>query len=371
MKNAKFLAVLLGLLALVSCGPKTRVEATIDDASKGNVAIWKLNVNNLTLVDTVKTDAAGRFHYNVPVTEGQPEFVYLSYGGRQLAELLLEAGDRVSVHTDTLGSFCEISGSEESVKLQQVNADFAAFRKRFDDLAAAGENNAAAQEYVKHYRACVKYVMENPGSMTVIPVLYQKLDASTPIFSQPTDALHFRNAYDALVEVYPESRFVKALKKETESREQNLALAGRIDGAAEAGFPDLSVNDINGRRALLSEVKAPVVLVCFWNAVDAEGKMFNTEVLLPLYEEMHPRGLEIYSVGINANKADWATTVNGQKLPWINVNDGLGTASMNLATYNVDAVPAVFLIADGDLKGRIADVSTADAIRREVRKYLK
>ena len=371
MKNGKIIAVLLGLLALASCAPKTRVDATIDGVSKGTVAIWKLNVNNLVLVDTVKTDAAGRFHYNIPVTKGQPEFVYLSYGGRQLAELLLEAGDRVSVQVDTLGSSCEISGSEESLKLQQVNADFAAFRKRFDDLAAAGENTAAAQEYVKHYRACVKYVMENPASLTVIPVLYQKLDASTPIFSQPTDALHFRNVYDALVEVYPDSRFVKALKKETESREQNLALVNQIDVAGEAGFPELSVNDINGRRALLSEVKAPLVLVCYWNAVDAEGKMFNTDVLLPLYEELHPRGLEIYSVGINPNKADWAATVNGLKLPWINVNDGLGTASPTLAAYNVDAVPAAFIIADGDLQGRIGDVSSVAAIRREVRKYLK
>ena len=371
MKNVKIIAILLGCLALSSCAPKTRVEGTIDGAAKGKVAIWKLNVNNLALVDTVKTDAAGRFRCNVSVTEGQPEFVYVSYNGRQLAELLLETGDRVSVRTDTLGSSCEITGSEESVRLQQVNADFAAFRKRFEDLAAAGDNSAAVQEYVRHYRACVKYVMENPSSLTVIPVLYQKLDASTPVFSQPTDALHFRNAYEALAEVYPESRFVKALKKETETREQNLALVNRIGMAGESGFLDLSVNDINGRRALLSEVKAPLVLVCFWNAVDAGGKIFNTEVLLPIYEELHPRGLEIYSVGINANKADWAATVNGQKLPWINVNDGLGTSSPTLASYNVETLPAVFVIADGDLKGRIEDVSSLAALRREVRKYLK
>ena len=371
MKSCKIIAILLGCLALASCGPKTRLEGTIDGADKRNVAIWKLNVNNLTLVDTVKTDAAGHFRYNVPVSEGQPEFVYITYGGRQLAELLMQNGDRISVHTDTLGTACEITGSEESLRLQQVNADFAAFRQRFDGLTAAGENAAAVQEYIKHYRACVRYVMENPTSLSVIPVLYQRLDAATPIFSQPTDALHFRNAYEALVAVYPESRFVKALKKETETREQNLALVNQIGEAEEAGFPDLSVNDIHGQRALLSEVKAPLVLVCYWNAVDAGGKVFNTEVLLPLYEELHPRGMEIYSVGINANKADWAATVNGQKLPWINVNDGLGTSSPTLVTYNVDSLPALFVIADGDLKGRIEDVSSLAAIRREVRKYLK
>ena len=61
-----------------------------------------------------------------------------------------------------------------------------------------------AQEYVKYYRECVKYVMANAKSLTVIPVLYQNFGENLPVFGQATDAIHFRNIADSLEMKWPE-----------------------------------------------------------------------------------------------------------------------------------------------------------------------
>lgn len=47
---------------------------------------------------------------------------------------------------------------------------------------------------------------------------------------------------------------------------------------------------------------------------------FIVGVLLPVYDKYHSKGLEIYSVGVTADKALWASVVKNQNLPWINVS---------------------------------------------------
>ena len=101
------------------------MEGVLEGAASSDVVVKLLNVNRYEILDTVKTDASGHFAYKVEVEKGQPEFVYLFHGTAKVASLLLEAGDKVSVQADTLGNF-SVKGSEESVRLAQVEKDHAA-----------------------------------------------------------------------------------------------------------------------------------------------------------------------------------------------------------------------------------------------------
>ena len=354
MRSYKIAA--LGLLALVAaaCGKNTSIQGTLAGAPDRQIVVKSLDVNVPKVLDTIKTNAAGAFKYALDIEEGQPQFVYLYDGDTKIASLLLQKGDKVKVAADTLGHY-SVEGSEESVKLQQVEQDFAAF---LADLTATIEgaeedgaalNRAISQKYIAYYRNALKYILANPYSLTVIPVLYQKVNDSFPIFKDTKDALYFRSACDSLKTVWPESAYVKALDKEVARRTNLLDLSIKMQGAQPSGFPDLEMPDIKGEKARLSEVDAKVILVMFWSAADAAQKMFNIDQLLPLYKEYHPKGLEIYSVNVDADKTLWGTTVRNQQLPWINVCDGLGAASVALQRYNVTALPSFFLIKGGEL----------------------
>ena len=63
--------------------------------------------------------------------------------------------------------------------------------------------------------------------------------------------------------------------------------------------------------------------------------MMNLDFLLPVYETYRDKGLEIYAVSLDTDKGVWANAVKNQKLSWVNVCDGLGTASPALTLYNV------------------------------------
>ena len=90
-----------------------------------------------------------------------------------------------------------------------------------------------------------------------------------------------------------------------------------------------------------------------------ESPAFN-KLLSDLYNANKGRGLEIYQVGIDTNVSTWKTAASN--LPWITVYDEAGTASRNLAKYNVQAIPAIFLIdRSGEIAARVTDLAELPA----------
>ena len=358
-----FSVAAIALLALASCTQGARVDCTVAQAPGAELVVRQLDVNSYKSADTLRADASGHVRFDVKVEKESPEFVYVFYKDTRIASLLLQAGDKVRVEADTLGHY-SVEGSEESSLLalrEEARADFAAVMNGTDDSAEL------TRAYVEFYRDCVKYVISHPGSMTVIPVLYEQLDAWTPVFSRTTDALIFRSACDSLKAVWPESRFVKALDKEALRRENELKMRQIVGSATETGFPDLDITNVNGERTRLSEVDSRAILVHFWDSADASHKMFNLDVLVPLWERWHARGFEIYAIDVNPDKAVWASVVRAQKLPWVNVNDGRGGLNARM-TYNAATLPSTFLIVDGDLSTAV--IAGAKDLDKELARFI-
>ncbi len=377
-KFSRIAAAAAVALASVSCAHTAKIDGVLEQAPSSEVIVKLLDVNKYEVLDTVAVDASGKFSCKVDVQEGQPEFIYLFHGDRKIASLLLSEGDNVTVKADTMGNYT-VAGSEESEKLAQVEKDYAAVVARMDALAKklekASSDEAAAlskeiyNEYVAYYRSRVRYVMENSKSLTSVPVFYQVLGENLPVFGQMTDAIHFNNICDSLETVFPDSKYVKALRKEAEVRQSQMELNARLGTAEEIGFPDITLPDTKGNKVRLSDVEAKVVLVQFWTATEAAQKMFNMDVLMPLYDEYHAKGLEIYQIALDPDKVTWANVVKEQKLPWISVCDGLGGNSPYTILYNINALPSTFIISDGELVD--GQVVNERSLRKTVAKLLK
>lgn len=353
------------VLLIAACSPKARIDCTVAQAPGARIAVRQLDMNTYKVLDTVKTDASGRMHYSIAVKNGDPEFVYLFYKDTKIASLLLEEGSHVKVQADTLGNF-EVEGSPESLSLRDRELAYARFQKALDSTMDPSE---LSRIFIAHYRDDLKYVMENSGSLTVVPVMFEMLDQYTPVFNQHTDAILFRKVCDTLKTVYPGSRYVKALQKETERRENALQLKFMVDSAEQRGYPEIVMPDTNGERRSLSEVDARAILLHFWNSSDAAHKMFNLDVLLPEWERWHEKGFEIYAVDVNPDKSAWASVVKAQKLPWINVNDGRGWSSSSVMLFNVTETPASYLLTDGSMT--TTDLGGKSALDKELQSLLK
>ena len=370
MKIFKRLILAAALLALLaSCGKNTRIEGNLHEGEGREVIVKLLDVNRFQVLDTVKVGASGNFSYALHLDEGKPEFIYLFYGDRQIASLLLEKGDKVKVMTDTLGVYT-VEGSQESARLQQIESDYNAFMRDMNQILARNGHidPALSRRYVAYYRDRVAYVVGNAHSLTTVPVLFQQVNPSLPVFSQATDGILMRSICDSLKTVYPESRYVKALEKEAARRLAAMDVDSRMRDAREVGYIDINLPGLDGKDIKLSSVEGKVTMVYFWSST-AQQKMFNLDSLLPLYETFHGRGFEIYAVCLDDNKSSWAAAVRNQELPWVNVCDTRGVQSPYVGSYGIGSLPMAWFIVDGtlDSEARVRDaVSLRDYLRRKL-----
>ena len=132
-----------------------------------------------------------------------------------------------------------------------------------------------------------------------------------------------------------------------------------VRAAEEIGYPQLELPDVHGKKVKISDLDAKAVLLYFWSPDNALQKMANLDVLKKIYSDYKGKGLEIYQVAIAVDKPAWERIVTAQGLGWTNVCDGLGENSPVIGQYNLNRLPAYFLIVDGQLSDRaISDEKT-------------
>ena len=343
------------LLLLASChsGRKASVSLDLGEGGVREIVLTRLDVNKNSVIDTLVCDEAGRLRFKVKVPAGDPDFFYLYQDGDKVLSLVLAGGDKVAVKADDAGGY-SIEGSDDSRLLMEAEGRYQDISEQFevlsDRLVANYEDIAEADGFrrdmgklcVSYYRECVAFVMEHPSSMASVSVLFQKVGDNLNVFATDTDAAHFKRVRDSIASYYPHSRYLAALDSEISSREEALELRIRLENTEEVGFPDLVLPDVNGKDVQLSSVDASVILLHFWTASDASQNIYNTQVLKPLYDKYKSRGLEIYAVSYDADKAGWAEIVREQDTGWINVNDYMSVSSV---IYNVTELPRTFIIS--------------------------
>ena len=136
----------------------------------------------------------------------------------------------------------------------------------------------------------------------------------------------------------------------------------------EIGFFDIDLPAMDGSRAKLSETAGKVVMLYFWASTDGQ-KLFNMDALIPIYNDFHGKGFEIYAVALDADKTTWASAVRNQQLPWVNVCDTRSADSPYIGLYGIKSLPMAYFLVDGEMDSA-ANVSDAASIRKYLQSKL-
>ena len=116
--------------------------------------------------------------------------------------------------------------------------------------------------------------------------------------------------------------------------------------------PELALPNTDGEVIALSSLRGKVVLIDFWASWCGPCRMENPNVVRT-YNKYKDKGFTIYSVSLDQDKNAWIKAIEADNLSWPNhVSDLKGWQSAAAAKYNVNSIPATFLI-DGE--GRIID----------------
>ena len=106
--------------------------------------------------------------------------------------------------------------------------------------------------------------------------------------------------------------------------------------------PDISLPDTSGRNIALSSLRGKYVLLNFWYP-SSEWSQKENKHLTKAYKQLHPKGLEIYSVAICDKKDLWKKAIARDKTTWTHVSE-LTWESKARTLYETWGWPNTFLI---------------------------
>ncbi len=106
---------------------------------------------------------------------------------------------------------------------------------------------------------------------------------------------------------------------------------------------DFTVISPKGDSMKLSSLKGKVLLLDFWASWCVPCR-FSNKQLVKLYSKYRQSGFEILGVSLDEDKADWKKAIAKDKITWLQAIDDRGWDALSAIKWQVDAIPASFLI---------------------------
>lgn len=353
-KQTLFVSLTTAVLLCACQSSKVKISGRFVGNEVSNVFLEQVTPLSQAVIDSAVMDKEGNYRFELKGVSRTPSLYNIVYNGERIP-LLLAGGDRLTL--SSVGSIVRnytVEGSRESELLRQFYQAFVAGAQQLDNIATqfarAGITDEERQGLVKAYtaeyyrirREQLRFIIEHKASLAAVYALNQRLPGDSYLFNGDSDVVYYRTVAEAIEQSYPESPYLQALLAEIARMDARISLTSQI---TEAGYPDLEMADMYGKKVRLSSLAGKVVLLDFWSAELGNSNTLNAE-LKEIYKKYADATVpfEVYQVAVDTSKPLWINTVQEQQLPWISVSDLRGRASTALGIYNVQKLPANFLI---------------------------
>ncbi|MGF1558324.1 MAG: redoxin domain-containing protein [Flavobacteriaceae bacterium] len=370
----KIILSITTIVSLIACNSKpegyTIIGELRGDLENGTqVFLKKVGENNQPVdIDTVKIES-GKFVFTGTANIPEMHYIFVdklqSYTG-----VILENGEiTLSAHKDSLG-LAQIEGTLQndffadymkksqaiSKKAMSIQQDMQAAQNEDTKLALAEEMNELQEEY-KNFE--VNYIKSNPNALISV-LLMDRAIASREFSSNEIQAM-----YDAFTPEVKETSAAKKIVEQLNLLKDFEEQSKSTEVGAKA--PEFTAPGPDGQEIALNQVLGKVTLVDFWAAWCRPCRAENPNVVA-VYNKYHEKGLNIIGVSLDRKAEDWKKAIEDDGLTWNHVSHVQYFNDPIAKLYNVDAIPAAFLLdANGviiakNLRGPALEAKVAELL---------
>ena len=351
MKNL-FLALSI-LITVISCNQKPEgytingtLSGDLEDGTK--IFLRKQGDNNQpTDVDTT-TVVNGEFTFTGQAGEPEIHYLFVDQSNGYTA-IVLENGEiELSAQIDSLG-LAKIQGTPQNDMLAVYFKKAQAMSQKGmaiqNDMKTANTNrdqvvmnslNDEMRDFQEEYKSFeIDFIKENPNAL-ISALLLEKAIAQRTVENEDVQGL-----YDALSAEVKATKVGKNIAKQIEAI--NVKIENGKTTAIGMKAPEFTAPGVNGEQLALKDMLGKITLIDFWAGWCKPCRLENPNVVA-VYNKYHDKGLNVVGVSLDKTEEAWKSAIEKDGLTWNHVSHVQYFNDPIAKLYNVDAIPAAFLL---------------------------
>jgi len=364
-----FTFLLFGFLVFHGCKylseDNVTISGTFTNLPDNKMLIYQVLPNSKPLVDSVSTDAEGKFTISLSVEKAG--FYTLKSSATDEITLVIAPGENVILTGDgkALRNTYTVKGSKDSELLAGFNQFTMTNLKKVDSLSGVFTDSRMKPDfqlikdsldsfYLQIFNdqkeKVIGFINRNPGSLASLLVISENFGPN-PLLSEKTHPELYLRLDSALMITHPENSLVNDFHLRMLDFKAVMDDIKVRDSLLKPGMPapEITLPNTSGSETALSSLKGKLVLVYFWSSWHALSRQTNIK-LTTLYSKYHAKGFEIYAVSVDSDADLWQKACLIDRAYWINVIDSRGLASDYSKTYGARELPNMILVArDGTI----------------------
>lgn len=326
------------------------IQGDIMGLPEQTVYLEELGIDKITVLDSVKSDISGKFELSGKAPEAG--LYRITFGADRNKNILLstEKGSiAIKGNWNSLDAIT-INGSNSTISLQKFllvirnhMQDFNTLGIVLDSFKARGNDSmmGVVQDDIREMNVKLTHFIEEYADTT--SSLPNALFA-VQFLNPQTEKEYFKQFIPGMDQRFPKARLAQDFSKKINSIYNNTPVNtdNGLPGVGTAA-PEISLPTPDGKTITLTSFKGKYVLVDFWASWCGPCRKENPNVVAA-YNQFKDKNFTILGVSLDDNKEKWTEAIAKDGLTWTHVSDLQGWQSVAARSYEVQSIPANFLV---------------------------